>query len=156
VTDYSGLLLASTAEIRSVAKQLIQPDDARCNPEIFLASIYKGWKPRVVAVYNASELVGVMYAKERVIAGVSTGVVYADGSVIDIMFGDPNHRERAFGAAVETLLASSRIRGVRFRLQRRTCRDQKPGRFQAIGCSIFAHQTSKFSHLEIRCFFGPA
>jgi len=110
-------LLSSAAEINRTASQLVQPD-AIINPRFFLASVSKGWKPRVVAVSRAGALVGVMYAKERVISGVPTGVVYADGSLDDIFLAGPEHREDAFCVAVETLLACSRIRGVRLRLLR--------------------------------------
>jgi hypothetical protein len=109
--------LSSEAEIRDSAGPLILPD-TRFNPGFFLAKASKGWRPRVVAVYRAGVVVGVMYANERVISGVPTGVVYADGSLDDILLGGPEHREQAFRAGVETLLASSGIRGVRLRLLR--------------------------------------
>jgi hypothetical protein len=123
LSDYSGVLLSSDAEIRqlrNVADRLMPRDDTVFHPELFLASVSRGWKPRVVAVHRAHEVVGIMYTKERVIAGVPTGVVYADGSLDSILLANPLHRQQAFRRAVEVLLASSSIRGMRLRIPRST------------------------------------
>jgi len=86
--NFSGVVLSSNAEIRrlgEVAKPLIQKDEKMLDTQVFLASMTKGWGPRVVAVYSAGELVGIMYTKERVISGIPTGVVYGDGSLGGIL-----------------------------------------------------------------------
>ena len=88
------------------------------DPEFFLASISKGWIPRVVTVRRSGEVVGILYAKERVIAGFPTGIVYADGSLGSILLENSLHQENLFRVAIETLLASPGIRGVRLRLLR--------------------------------------
>src|SRR5437773_434707 len=123
VSSYTGVLLSSHAEIhrlRDAAERLMPQDDTVLRPEPFLASVSKGWRPRVVAVYSAGDLVGIMYTKERVISGLPTAVVYADGSLGSILLANPLHRPQAFRMAVEVLLGSPTIRGVRLRLPRST------------------------------------
>ena len=118
--DYSGVVLSSSAGIRQLrdsAGRLTQHDDPMLDLEFFLASMSKGWKPRVVAVYSAGELVGILYAKERVVSDiVPTGIAYSDGSLGGFLLAHPLHQETAFPAAVRALLASPGIRGVRLRL----------------------------------------
>jgi len=119
--NFSGVVLSSSAEIRrlgEVARPLIQKDEAMLDPQFFLASMTKGWGPRVVAVYNAGDLVGIMYTKERVISGIPTGIVYGDGSLGGILLSNPVHQQSAFRVATEMLLASPGIRGARLRILR--------------------------------------
>jgi len=117
--NYSAVTLSSSTEIRQLgnaARRLTQQDDTSLTTEFFLASLSTGWRPRVVAVYNAGDVIGIMYTKERIISGIPTGVVYADGSLGGILVANPLHQKNAFRVAVETLLASPRIRGVRLRV----------------------------------------
>jgi hypothetical protein len=119
--NFSGVVLSSNAEIRRLgeaAKPLIQEDEAMLDPEFFLASMTKGWGPRVVAVYSAGDVVGIMYTKERVISGVPTGIVYGDGSLGGILLSNPVNQQNAFRVATELLLASPGIRGARLRILR--------------------------------------
>jgi hypothetical protein len=121
VDGYSGVILSSQEEIyqlRDTAGRWLQPD---ADPKFFLASVSKGWKARVVAVRRAGELVGIVYAKERIIAGIPTGIVYADGSLADITVADPLDRQNVFRIAVDTLLRFPTIRGVRVRILRSGC-----------------------------------
>jgi len=108
--------LSSNAEIRRLgeaAKPLIQVDEATLDPEFFLASITKGWGPRVVAVYSAGDVVGIMYTKERIISGIPTGIVYGDGSLGGILLSNSVNHQHVFRLATELLLASPGIRGAR-------------------------------------------
>jgi len=117
--EYGGIVLSSNAEIRQlrdVARRLMQKDDTMLDPEFFLASLSKGWRPRLVAVYNSREVVGLMYTRERIISGIPTGIVYADGSLADVLLANPLHQENAFRVAVETLFASPGIRGMWLRV----------------------------------------
>ena len=96
----------------------MRAEDTMLSPEFFLASVSKGWKPKAVAVCRANELVGLLYGKERIIAGIPTGIVYADGSLCSILLADPLHHTPAFLGAIEALLASPQIRGLRLRILR--------------------------------------
>jgi hypothetical protein len=113
-------MLSSHAEIqclKPLVKHLAQ-NDVLFDPEFFLSSVSKEWKPRVVAVYNRTELAGVVYAKEKTIFGCRLGVVYADLSLGSILLGDPVHQPKVFRVALETLLAFPGIRGLRLRILR--------------------------------------
>ena len=96
---------------------MIQEDDVM-DPEFFLASMTKGWEPKVVVVYSAGDVVGIMYTKERVISGVPTGIVYGDGTLGGILLSNPVHQQNAFRVATELLLKAPGIRGARLRILR--------------------------------------
>ena len=117
----SGVVLSSPTEIRrlrEVARPLIQEGEATLDPEFFLASMAPGWRPKVVAVYSAGEVTGIMYTKEKVISGIPTGIVYGDGSLGGILLSNSEHQQNTFRAAMELLLASPGIRGARLRIAR--------------------------------------
>src|ERR1035438_2010100 len=119
VNHYWGVVLSSNAEIchlRDVAGQLLQQDDPMLDPEFFLASLSEGWQPRIVAVHRKDEIVGIIYAKERTISGIPTGIVFIDGSLGGMFLGNPLHRTNSFRVAVETLAAFHSIRSVRLRV----------------------------------------
>src|SRR4029077_17888901 len=118
---YSGVLLSSNQEIqqlRHAARRLMRQEEPMLDPDFFLASVYKGWAPRVVAVYRGSDVVGVMYTKERIISGIPTGIVYADGSLGGFLLAKRTDQQTAFRVATEKLLSSPTIRGVRLRVLR--------------------------------------
>ena len=123
IKGYSGEVLSSVAEIQSlqplVRRSLLQ-NDIMLDPAYFLASVSKGWAPRVVAVRHGSELAGVLYAKERALRGFRLGVVYADLTFGSILLGDPLEQQDTSLVAMETLLASAGTRGIRLRVRRRS------------------------------------
>jgi hypothetical protein len=119
--NFSAVVLSSPTEIRRVreaAGALCQWNEAMIDPEFFLPTMSKGWRPRVVAVYRGGDLVGLLYTKERVIAGIPTGIVYGDGSLGGMVVSNPAHQQRAFRVAMDVLLASPGIRGARLRVLR--------------------------------------
>src|ERR1700688_720320 len=86
--NFSAVVLSSPTDIRrlrAAAGPLGQENEAIVDPEFFLPKMSKGWRSRVVAVYSAGAVVGMMYTKERVIGGIPTGVVYGDGSLGGIL-----------------------------------------------------------------------
>src|ERR1051326_1134309 len=121
---YSAVVLSSKAEITGLA-DFADRFTPRCDPILepafFLASLPAGWKPRVVTVLNGSELLGVVYTKERVIKGIPTGVVYVDGSLSGAALAAPAHQQSVFRIALETLLRSRKIHALRLRLTRGSC-----------------------------------
>ncbi len=132
--NLSGVVLSSTMGIRRLreaARSLIEEGEATLDPEFFLASMAIGWRPKVVAVYSAGEVTGIMYTKERVISGIPTGIVYGDGSLGGLLLSNPEHQQNTFRVAMELLLASPGIRGARLRIAR------SGGEFDAI-CQMIA------------------
>lgn len=119
--DYSAVVLSSHAEIRrlkDVANRLMRQEDPTMDPDFFLASLYKGWRPRVVVVSYGREAVGIIYTKERIIYGIPTGIVYSDGALGGNLLANSLHHQNAFRLALETLLASPGIHGIRLRVAR--------------------------------------
>ena len=119
--NFSGVAVSSSAEflrLRDVEGPLCRENQAMVDPEFFLPTMSKGWRPRVVAVYSAGDLVGVLYTKERVISGIPTGIVYCDGSLGGMLVSNPEHQQEAFSVAMEALLAAPGIQGARLRILR--------------------------------------
>lgn len=85
-------------------------------PQFFLASVSDGWRPAAVPVYSASELVGIFYARERVLSGIPTGVVYGDDSLGALLLAKNSHAAHVFRTGVQALLSSPKIHSLRLRL----------------------------------------
>ena len=118
---YSAVVLSSHTEIlqlRDVASQLMRQEDPMLTPDFFLASLSEGWWPRVVVVCHEREAVAIMYTKERTLYGIPTGIVYSDGGLGSVLLANPLHHQNAFSFAVEVLLASPGIRGLRLEVAR--------------------------------------
>ena len=119
--EFSGVVLSSakkTRELKHIVGQLTQQDEPMLDPAFFLASVSQGWAPRVVVVHTGPDVAGILYARERVISGISTGVVYADGSLNGMVLARAQHRQDVLRVALETLLSSPGNRGLRLRLLR--------------------------------------
>jgi hypothetical protein len=147
---YSAVVLSSFAEIRQlrdVARRLMRQEEPTLAPDFFLASLYKGWRPRVVVVSYDREAVGIMYTKERIIYGIPTGIVYSDGALSGILLANPLHHQKAFIIAVEALFASPGIHGVRLRVVRSGEEHEAVGQLSA---SRFA--LSRDSRIEYQDF----
>lgn len=117
--NWSATVLSDPSDIRRLKPGAdgLNPDgEPELDPEFFLSSVVKGWRARVVAVSRGGRLEGILFGKERVISGVPTGVVYADGSLGGLLLANPFYERRVLRAAVEQLLACPGIRGVRLRV----------------------------------------
>lgn len=145
--DYSAALFSSKTEIlqlKDVARKLMQQDDPMLDPQFFLASLHKGWRPKVVAVYSGREVVGILYTKERTISGIPTGIVFADGSLGGCLLGNSLHRHQSYRVALEALFASPRIRGVQLRVP--CCGDDLEPVKQLIASRSLDAQYSRINH----------
>lgn len=73
---YSAEVLSAAADIEHLTAPVLRalPEkDTLFEPAFFLASLSEGWSPRAVAVRDGEDLTGVLYAKERTVAGVTPG-----------------------------------------------------------------------------------
>lgn len=118
---YSCAVLSSPDEIRKL-RPLVRlsktQHDILFDPEFYLSSLSNGWEPRVVTVYDRTELAGIVYAKEKIVLGYNLGVVYSDLSWGGVSFGDSVHQENAFRIAMGKLLERPGTRGIRLRILR--------------------------------------
>jgi hypothetical protein len=116
---YSALLLSANTKIpklRDVARRLMRAGDPLLDPEAFAASLPLGYRPGIVMVYEAHDVVGIVYMKERAVSGIPNGIMYYDGSLNSPVVGNPLRQHNLFRAAMEALLKSPRVRAVRLKL----------------------------------------
>jgi hypothetical protein len=99
-----------TSFVRSLA-----PEPGMLAPRFFLASIRPGFcRPCVVVVSQGHRVAGLLYARERLVAGIPTGVVLGDDTLGTLVVARPEEAESVFQCAVETLL--KRKAALRFRV----------------------------------------
>jgi hypothetical protein len=109
-------VLSSPAEIARLdaAVDALMPDrDVTLTPSFFLASLADAWLPRVAVLYRDHVIAGIVYGKERTIAGFRSGLIYADGRLGTIAVATPHDREGVALAAVRAWFALPRVRGIR-------------------------------------------
>lgn len=74
-------------------------------PRFFLASLVsEPYRPCVVAVSRGQRIVGVLYGKERRVAGIPTGIVLADDTLGTMIAAHPGEAEAVIRCAVSALL----------------------------------------------------
>src|SRR5262249_5742577 len=61
-------------------------------------------------------VIGIVYAKERKLCGISTGIIYIDSGMSSKVFNEPGKPIEALVEASRKLLRSRRIRGLRVTL----------------------------------------
>lgn len=112
---YSARIVRSESEIRELANKepLLRNCESTLRPRFFLASASQNWIPRLVVVTRGDELAGILYTKEKKLAGISTGLVYVDTTLGSILSVNDWEREAIFRAALEALLKRRGVRGMR-------------------------------------------
>jgi len=97
--------------VRSLA-----PEPGMLAPRFFLASLMPRFcRPCVVVVSEGSRVAGLLYARERIVAGIPTGIVLGDDTLGAMVVARPDETESVMHCAVETLLkrkAALRFRGA--------------------------------------------
>jgi hypothetical protein len=74
-------------------------------PDFFLASVSPpGWKPLIVAVSRGPQIVGVVYCKERVVAGMGIRVVFGNDSLGAMVAARPDDVESVLRVSTAALL----------------------------------------------------
>src|SRR5260221_3742507 len=113
---YSTVVLSSPVEIAQLApaiRGLVAVRDPMLEPAFFLASTSSDWQPLIVLARRGETLGGVVYAEERRIAGLLTGLVYLDGRLGSMVAAEPQEQEDVLGGALRALLSRRGGRGVR-------------------------------------------
>lgn len=83
-------------------------------PKFFLAAIpQEKCLPRVVVVRRAGEVIGIVYAMERKLAGIRTGMIFGDTRLGPMIACRPGDREIVWRSAVSHLLTRRRVLGLR-------------------------------------------
>jgi hypothetical protein len=96
------------------AKRIISDELGTLSPQFFLNSIAQERSfPRVVVVRRAGTVIGVVYAKERKLAGFRTGLIWGDASHGPIIACKPEEREAVWSCALSYLLVRKTVLGIR-------------------------------------------
>lgn len=117
IESAEATVLSQDAEIRAMAEEIraILPDsNPVLDPEFFLSSINRRhWRPYVAIVRLGRRIIGAVYAKERLIAGIRTGLLYADQIVGGMVVAKEEHRVLILESAFRELIARPGFRGLR-------------------------------------------
>lgn len=113
--SYSATVVCTAAEIRRICEKNRSAFETEgFSPELFLASIDEAtWRPRVVVVTRGGLAVGVVYAKERKLAGFATGLVYVDTTLGGLAVSNPALRSEVLEAGLNELYRTPGVRGLR-------------------------------------------
>jgi len=131
-----------TAFVRSLA-----PDPGMLAPHFFLASLLpRSLRPCVVVVSQGRNVAGLLYARERLVAGIPTGIVYGDDTLGTMIVARPEETESVLQCALETLLkhkAALRLRVASDRLAFLQVQTAK------VNAEIHSHREERHAHLEL-------
>ena len=96
------------------ARHLLDAHSSTCDPRFFLASVQRNmWTPLAVVLSCDEVTVGIVYAKERRVAGFGLGLIYADATLDAMVVADPEYRESVFEEALHCLIDHRGCRGLR-------------------------------------------
>ena len=112
---YSAQLVQATDPNRLA--ELARRIDLHCplvlDPRFFLASLPKGWLPRIVLVTESEQPIGLLYTREKMITGWPSGVFYGDGTLGNLVLAGAGKGGPVLGVAVQKLLDALHVRAVR-------------------------------------------
>lgn len=118
--------------LTSSAGHLLHDLGPAATPAFFLASIdQQAWIPRVVVVTNGTRIRGFVYAKERKVAGLPTGLIYADATSNSMVVSAAPDASAVFKIAIASLTEKRRILGLRILLPLKQTFDLTPEEFHA-------------------------
>jgi len=114
---YSTEIIHSSAQfsqLSQAARHLLAERSSTCDPHFFLSSVQKNiWSPLAVVVSCDGMTIGIVYAKERKVAGFGLGLIYADATLDGMVVADPANRESVFEVALRRLIDEPGSRGLR-------------------------------------------
>lgn len=95
-------------------RHLLATRSSTCDPGFFLASVQNNiWSPLAVVVSRNNLTVGIVYAKERKVAGFGSGLIYADATLEGMVVAAAVDREAVFEVALRCLIEKRGSRGFR-------------------------------------------
>jgi len=106
-------ILSSRSDILALRHCGLRFPDNSAEPTFFLGTVACQWRP-VVAVVSREpgRIAGLVYLRERLLAGRPSGILHGDGTFGTMVIGAD--RERVLEAALHELLSSRRkLRGIR-------------------------------------------
>jgi len=114
---YSTKIIYSSAQFSQLsqeARHLLVERSSTCDPHFFLSSVQRNiWSPLAVVVSCDGVTIGIVYAKERKVAGFGLGLIYADATLDGMVVADPANRQAVFEVALRRLIDERGSRGLR-------------------------------------------
>jgi len=97
------------------AQGLLAEHSSTRDPRFYFASVLRNvWSPLAVVVSCAGSVVGIVYAKERKVAGFGLGLIYGDATLDAMVVAEAAHREPVLETALHRLIEHRGSRGLRF------------------------------------------
>ena len=101
-------------DLKTIAGPLVS-GPGMLDPRFFLATLTPPYfRPCVVVVSQGSRIAGILYARERVLAGIPTGIVLGDDTLGTMVAAHPQEMDSVLHCAVAALL--ERKAALRFRV----------------------------------------
>jgi hypothetical protein len=103
----TGTLVSSGSEITKLSNFVgsLASEPGMLHPNFFLASVLpKNWRPSVVLVSQGSRTAGLLYYKERVVAGIGTRIAVGHDDLGTMVVASPAERESIIRCGLEALL----------------------------------------------------
>ena len=100
-------IVSNAAEIHDLTAFVssLAPEPGMLAPRFFLASILPRFcRPCVVVVSQGHRIAGLLFGKERLVAGIPTGIVLGDDTLGAMVVASPDESESVMHCAVEALL----------------------------------------------------
>ena len=114
---FTGTIVSTPAEILDLTAFVssLAAEPGMLAPRFFLASVLpRYWKPCVVVVSQRRRIAGLLYCKERIVAGVGTRIAFGDDTLGTMVAAHPEETESVIQCAVEALL--KHMVALRFRV----------------------------------------
>jgi hypothetical protein len=100
------------AKLSSFVRNVV-PEPGMLDPHFFLASVPQNrWRPCVLVVSQGQRTMGLLYCRERMLAGVGTRLAEGDDTLDTMIVASPLEKELVMRSGVEALLKN--MIGVRF------------------------------------------
>lgn len=146
-TPLTATIVSAPAEILELSAFVnsMPAEPGMLAPRFFLASVLpRYWKPCVVVVSQGPRIAGLLYCKERIVAGIATRIVFGDDTLGTMVAARPEETESVMRCAVEALL--KHMIALRFRVppDRLASLESAKGDADIHSCRVEHH-----AHLEL-------
>jgi hypothetical protein len=103
---WSATFVSSREKIAALAPLVrsIAPERPILDPSFYLASIMPEWRPCVVVVSRGQRVAGLLYLRERVVAGFGTHIVVGDDALSTMVVARLEDANFVIGCAVKALI----------------------------------------------------
>lgn len=103
---WSATIVFSREKIAALAPfvRSVEPERPILDPSFYLASIMPEWRPCVIVVSEGQRMAGLLYCRERVVAGFGTHIVVGDDSLSNMIVARAEDQDSVLDCAVKALL----------------------------------------------------